>query len=538
MNSPKYILATIAVFTITIYSLSGQVISDPDDYLYKMLDIWEGKGYLNNLPLLRPYPFQIIEKSLEKIIKKGNSKDKGTAKSILKKLNSSNFSVKGGIDKGIFFHPSSLYELWFTDNNLYQRIGADLSFIGKYSDLFSASGRWGSFLSQNPESKFSPEWTSVKEDLSSGGAKIELTGIPISVEQAWSGGIALGTENLYFQTGLMRTSFGPFYDNETIINGECPEAGHFSFNYRSKYFSFTELLLELTAKYAANTDGSLYTLKNQSKEAGYPSKYMVLQLVEIYPVPWAKLGFVQMVLYGGRFDPLYLIPLQYLTFSQIYIGDYDNSLMGITAQISLPSNLRWNFAFNVDDWNFNEMAKFNFNSGQNKFALQTGLSYTPILSFLQKAEFYYLLITPYMYTHSSFQPINYLTYTNNGKGIGSILEPNSDSLYLRLDISPFNNISINILLQYVRHGEGSYYDDGFDSAGNVNFYGASTFLSQNIIEKNMQMGCSFMVPINLGGFSVTFHAGYTFERIMNKDLIKSDSPAIYHIFNLKVSVSY
>ncbi|MCR5171500.1 MAG: hypothetical protein K6B73_01375, partial [Treponema sp.] len=56
-------------------NLFAQVSVDPTDDFYKYAQNWELKGYIESLPLLRPYPASTIKAILEKVIDCNNKHD-------------------------------------------------------------------------------------------------------------------------------------------------------------------------------------------------------------------------------------------------------------------------------------------------------------------------------------------------------------------------------------------------------------------------------------------------------------------------------
>ncbi|HUV07769.1 MAG TPA: hypothetical protein VMX75_08580, partial [Spirochaetia bacterium] len=76
--------------------------------------------------------------------------------------------------------------------------------------------------------------------------------------------------------------------------------------------------------------------------------------------------------------------------------------------------------------------------------------------------------TPYTYTHYAHGGIPYLSYTHEGQGLGSVLEPNSDRLTLTAWLMPLTWLDLDLWGSLIRHGnasenydrgDGSYYDD-------------------------------------------------------------------------------
>jgi hypothetical protein len=255
--------------------------------------------------------------------------------------------------------------------------------------------------------------------------------------------------------------------------------------------------------------------------------------VDLRAADWLTVGFVQTVIYGGRFDPLYLIPFQDLAGTQTYSGDYDNNLLGLYARFYPLTGLTGALFLYIDDLNMNEILKLNFSSNQNKIAFQAGLAWSPAHPTAPRFTLDYLLLTPYMYSHLTREPITYLTYTHDGHHLGSTLEPNSDQLTLKAALFLHRLLTAELSARYVRHGnysvaadvpdqwEGTVWDDGLDPSGVVTFYGDSTFLDQDVLERTLQLSCALdsRLPLPRLAAELRAEAAYTFETIKNRGFV-------------------
>ena len=105
------------------------------------------------------------------------------------------------------------------------------------------------------------------------------------------------------------------------------------------------------------------------------------------------------VVWGGRFELLYMLPFAVHYYTQGFAGFPDNSFIGVSGGIKLPESVRVDFIAYFDDMAFNDLIKLNFNT-RMKFAFQTGVSWTPNLRYLTRLGFDAMMVTPYTYTHA------------------------------------------------------------------------------------------------------------------------------------------
>jgi hypothetical protein len=402
-------LCTIAVGTgawsLTIY--------DPNDRIYTYLSAWDEKGYYDPLPMLRPYPPQLVRSCLEQVAKRGNDVDRAIAGEYLSALDGEGalLAFKPVDDSllhvGVDFSGEEFVNTAAADT--FFRPGGELSLSGKLGPAVQFSGMTGLWLWDKYESNFIPYRTEESIFYSNGGgASLTLGGTTYNLPSLWKGGLFIGSGNLFFQAGLMRSSFGPFFDTSAVLGPQAPEAGHFSFTWQGGWFSLSSVLLELNASVAVNPASPLgqdilYSLSGGAT-GFFPSKYLILHSAQVQPFPWISLGIIQSTVFGARLDPLYLIPFGVLADSQIFSGDWDNSLMGLYGRIRLPWNLTADLSLYVDDLNSNQAIQLNFNSGQDKLALHGGLLWTPELPVLLRLSAEYLILTPWKRPGSRFGP--------------------------------------------------------------------------------------------------------------------------------------
>ncbi|HUX22906.1 MAG TPA: hypothetical protein VMW69_16840 [Spirochaetia bacterium] len=505
-------LVVVALLLVSLADfVSALVVSNPNDPIYTQLDLWQGRGLISHLPPLRPYPIQLIRTLLEEVDRTGTPADRWTAQSYLKQMT-------GFLNA----HPELTHRSQTDFNHYYSRSGLNLNVNGTLGKLTTMSLRASLLLVTEPYGSLFPAYTRDSRDILSDWSDLPLLGIDFHVRQSYFGGIAVGNDRTYFQAGLMRSSYGPFFEDGAVLSPFAPEGGHMSFTWREKSFTYTMLFDELVA-----TD---------STGAGvFPGKYLALHSVDVYPTSWLTLGAIETVIWGGRFEPLYLLPLTEYYYSQGILGFPDNSMLGLSGSIRLPYSLEADGLLYIDDINFDQLVTFHFNT-KYKVALQAGLKWTPSdLGLLSRVKLGYLMVTPYTYTHEQFTALtnpNWQNYTNQGQLLGSSLPPDSDRLSLEVLTRPLPALQVSLFARMIRHGNasegiagggnGSIYDTGFVN-GVPTFQNETRFLTQADIERTYQAGVSADYTFDTGFGTFNGTGSYTYQYVKNANLVPTDT---------------
>ena len=525
------------------YSASAFNLTNPSDQFYRDINFWQERGYLGNLPPLRPYPEQLAFELLKEVERKGSPGEREKAQYYMEKL-------KGTLS----IHVDTQFISRFTSSGYRWDAGAlgvIKGTLGPYVSLWHTIGGYlidgyqqSNFIGRDVYEYGNRQMHDTKPDWASIGS--------LKPQTSYTGLTALGTSNIYVQAGLARSSFGDFSKDGLVVSPKAPEQGHFDFVLLKDTFSLTSSTLELTA---STNDGS----------GIYPEKFLALHSFNWQPVHWAELGFIEGLIYGERIEPLYLLPFSWLFYSQGFVGFVDNSYMGASGRFSLPGNVEINGILYVDDAHFNDLIRLNFDT-KYKVGLQAGINWSPGKQWLRRMELNYSLISPYMYTHwdspatnrASYSTttdyansINYENYTHLGENLGITLDPNSDRISFSYVSEPIKNLSFELGGTYIRHGNGSrnpegnliysktdntedgispngdIFDDGVDSDGTIltNQSGYSTYLlSQPVIEKITQLSLSGKYRLDTGKTGeFSCEIGYTIENIQNGRLEGPDT---------------
>ncbi len=536
------LLAAMALVSAPGWAL---VTADPNDAVYRDLDRWQQQGYLEPLPSLRPYPTQLIVSALEEVAAKAGPVDVELARSYLDAL-------QGGL-LGVPLHASASYLFQDKQGNVMNRLGLQADGSGLIGDLVGYSFR-GRLVADDSTAEVFPRWaddyeaTLANQTPNTGtrsSLPISFGGEPFSGYGVLNGLASFGTDRMWIQGGLVQSSFGPVLESP-ILGPQAPQAGHFSATYRGSWFTYTNLVEELVAYYMVSPTGVITQIS--SSTSAYPQKYLFLQTFNLSPWPWVQADIIQAVVSGGRFSPTYLLPLVPL-YTQAYLGDWDNSFAGGFFQFNLPFGIRPSLLLYIDDLDLKKLLQLNFNTDGNKVAIQAGLSWAPPLSIPVQASVTYTAITPYTYTHFSYDTLNYLQYTNLGQQLGSILPPNSDQWTLRAEVIPLSWLRLDLWGKLIRHGNGSDYGSGvvvgngsiYDDGslnGPITFLNQNSFLTQAVLEKDEQIGIDCTADLAYIGLRGELTVSYTLEGVQNRDLNPAAPNELNNILGFSLSFGF
>ena len=509
-----------AVLLVCAIFAGAQTIHDPNGEIYRDIERWSVQGYIKEfLPVTRPYPMPVIDAILDQVAAYGDTEAQNRAAAYREVL----------APGARFIHPG--FESYLDGKNSeYGFIGGPFAegafrlnsiLNGSYNLTFYGltDEAGGNF---NVPGTYSP-YQDFVYDVSNIGK--------IQIAQNWTSLFSIGNSNIYFQGGLARASYGPFYDNGVVVGPQAPRAGHFGFVYRQPRWSFEILYMAISASDDFGT-------------GIFPNKSLIIHTINFRPVQKLELGFTQSLVWGGRMELLYLVPFTFLFASQTIIDFDDNAQLGLYFNWKPFNTFNVKGIFYADDISFN-----GFFTGDMKIkaAGELGITWAPFKSVLSRLDFDYTAVFPYTYTHWSLpkdyiyekgKP-NYMNYTHLGKNIGPDLEPNSDRVSVRSSWNTFKGVDLNVSGYLIRHanasagkdditgspvygtpgeGDGSIFDHGTatlpgsDTGApkydmNPHIYG--WYLTQDLIESRLgcTIGISWKYPTKFGVFSLTGEYG-------------------------------
>ncbi len=507
-------LAAVLTLVFATAFAFGQVAADPLDYFYDDLEVWEASGIVNNLPAARPYPLPLVKTILQTVLERGDATQRRIAQSHFDRF------------FGRILTWGYKAELATDTPTGRREMDISLSFdfnlpIEEYVTASVSVDGWAT--NKLPDMEVQPAWKGSSRDIIEDNAKVGPFWILPSVNSS----VAVGTDEYYLNLGLMRGSFGPFR-NGTIVGEQALHSGQYNFAANKEKWGFNLSLYGISA-----TDGEGETVA--------PEKYVSVHTIEWRPLSWFNISILESIVYGNRFEPMYILPLSPYMISQGNTGFVDNSWLGGMFTVKPLEGLRIDGTLYADDLSFNDIAHLKFDT-KWRLAGQIGAKYAPRKSgIFTLVDLDYTMVTPYTYSHKNgedldMEAINYQNYTHYGQNFGAALDPNSDKVNLRLKLRPLEDVDFDIVGILIRHGNVnenieskwaneyvSNPDNKYNTSGTIlnssgsevgHAYNYSTpLLTQDHVQYIWQTGFDALcrLPILKTGGYIVFRLGYRFE---------------------------
>lgn len=530
-------------FSLPVFA---QYSADPLNPIYDWFDIWEGRGYLRDMPVFRPYPENVLVPALKRVQAVGDAESRAEATRFLEQL-----------DEPFELQLHIVQQSQLSNDVLSLKAGAGLTMHGRISDTITASGSITGVLLDDQEASLYPQGERTDWDIMDDWSTVPLFGRDVASLTQVNSSFAWGTESLFLHAGIMRRSFGPIHGDGVVLSSSARQApgvvtswqrGNFQWSAGLFSMTATQPFEELTPFNESNTDlvenaggnpvGLLYNPQD------YPGKYVFIQDFRYSPYNWLTLAFFESATWGPRFEFAYLLPVKWAFHAQGSISFADSSKMGVSAEFRPRPNLHIPLVVYVDDASFNNLVRLTFDT-KLKLALHTGIFWRPEHPVIRNISLDYLALLPYMYSHDgeggfyALEPI-YTNYTHQRESLGPGLEPNSDRTTISATLRPLQRLDVTLTGRLMRHGnasegverigafnhDGTIWDDGrfyrfrldgdelFVRRGGLSFQDELRFLNQKHIERTWQSGIelSYQLPVKESrrlGFSI--EAGYLFE---------------------------
>jgi hypothetical protein len=364
------------------------------------------------------------------------------------------------------------------------------------------------------------------------------------------------TYDPFFRTAVSLKDDGKFFDHFTgYIRYEVPmrwlslmvgkESVRQGFGFVDNLF-FSGMLpysmIKLDMKYkAVGYTFSYGNIKGDSMGVDVPNKMISTHRVDVKFAKWLRTGFYESVITSNTaFSFVHFNPLSFITSADLNTGGIEtfksNSLLGFDVEMKPFRNVVVQGTLLVDDFNFASISKDDYTSNDNKFGYQAGVMWNDAFTldgFSGAME--YTRLDPFVYTHRD----NKQQFTDWGYSLGHQLPPNSDEIALKFGYNVMPRLSVNVLMQFQRSGEGFTYDSlgniDINYGGNINhgenFSGKSKnkFLQGNRVNRSVVTLGVKWEPVRQWVMDLGYR--YRFE-----DLIYASKKGKDHFFYLKLGV--
>jgi len=550
--------ALLAALIVLPLCAGAQTLVSPHDPIYGHLRLWEQRGLIDWLPPLRPLPAPIVRGALQRVADSDYPADRLLAARLLARYfgplpvqglaqvaRRSKAPIAAGGEPADGAQPAQLA--------VQLAAGVEMP-VGDHAGFGLAARTLAISAAPTPAA---PELAHDPFDPGAPGDDTTILGEEFDVQVELAGNafvgaseLGTGTDTWYVQAGFGRSSFG-FGEDSPIVSSAAAPAGYLAGTYRGPWFAYSAMFLDLIAKYGicssatidrgfCGAEGERYSLRARArKDPGFhPSKYLVVQSLSFYPAEWLELTALQSVIFGGRLSPTYLLPVFPALYTQMQLDDYDNAFVGAAARVRLPYGAQASAVLYVDDVNLTRIRRFDFDSDQNKMAVDLEASIAPPLPVLTVLAARYRMVTPYLYAHHP-SALDYLQYTHDGRHLGTLLHPNSDEILVRARAFPIEWLGVDLSLRRVRHGGpagGSVWDHGLVD-GTFVFTGPSTFLKQDVLEHLLQARAGMEAHVDLEPVELRVALAYTYQQVSNRGLVPgADEQA--HLIEVSTAVRY
>lgn len=516
--------------------LFAQVSVDPDDTFYTLVEAWEIRGLIDEVPPLRPFPIKNIRDILQSVMENGNERDKRNAELYWEKVTGKPWNLSLQTD---LTYKKDAEKEGFGDAHvgIYPDFNGDISL---FDEFVSMGYSIGLAAYNNNVSDYLAVYENDSHDAIHDAASVG----PLEVYLDMNDILAVGTKNIFAQIGIYRSGYGPFINSGLALNDNSYHRTNLSFTTVNPRWSYTQQYSTMGATLCY--DGSDLA----------PDKYMAFHALEFKFLPQLSVAYYETIVFGRRLDPSYLIPAPFMVAQGIG-GFNDNLQMGLIIKYRPYKGILWATDIFVDDISVDDVVKLDFDT-KIRVAFKTGIIYTPVDSYCSRLALDYTVITPFTYTHWDYDDpnrdctisshcFNFQNYTNNGVPIGQSYPPNTDRIALTINFIPVPPLHIQVMSSFMRHANvcesytteeavallrsapGTYSTDGsinthanMGSSGSIGSHidtawDKLNYLTQPnrmyVLQEGFSVDYSFK-KYNWGQFSL--HASYLFEWVKNR----------------------
>ncbi len=552
----KRVFLCILIFFIGGGISFAQYSADLNSEIYRDIELWEGRGYIRQLPIFRPLPETVLVDLMRQVMKKGMFADQQKAKLYFNKLtrlyfsgdiytfHSLNFSSKNGEQNKSKWYGSGAIQANFLSFFASPLVSISVGFGGKLVANKDDKSSVNEIRRVHAGNRYLNKTEEIPDSFKLGTAE------PITFRGFWNArtSFSVGKPNIFMQAGLMRRSIGPFFDDGLIVSSRAPQTGSIFVHWRGKYLAATWGLFMLTSRQEYK---KFKSPKDFAPSYSYKfNKVFFYNSLSWFITPNIEFNIFEAVMFGDL-NFAYLLPIKIIYaidgLSSFVSG---NMFLGFSFDFRIAKTVKIPIIFLVDDVNVNDLVRFKFDT-KIKVAAQTGLTWTPQNSVLRKLRFDYQIVLPYTYSHSRDGKTLYSTqynttnHTVQGQHLATTLKPSSHRITLEAVIAPVEVFELGFALRFMQHNnpsegilkgpknDGSIIDDGYyskayDGKEGPSFQNRNGFLSgliEHTIEPSIFLGTNIPIFTNTTLYA---DASYTYRHTINNNLISGDV-AMEHI---------
>lgn len=489
--------------------------SDVEKNFYSDVIFWKLNGYVEKLPLIKPYSAAEIKRILFSVKEKGSEKEKARAQKY----------EEAFLGKFISFESDFSYSLqgkYFAGEKrgnilLSHSASSALKMYGMKTFGETFSLRYAAF-SYGDYNYFSPHFTRSAEHNYIHGFSLKKNDFALFFEGETL--FCLQKNNLKFRAGLSRMEYSDTLFHSLILSSSAPPFLNAAFSYEGEKLRYTKVAGLLgAANYAG---GGKYL----------PIKLFSFQALEV-PLLDSRfiLQFFEGTVWGSHAGVQYFLPLPQFIMSGV--GGFEaKTLTGGGFRAKFFPYLQLDFDFLVDSFELKPLLKANAEKAALRGAFSLSLSYAPPQSYMRKLSVRYEHSRPFTYTSSNTlnDEYNLLDYTNFGMCMGLSDFTNFHAVEMEMIFDILERMSILVKTRVVEFANA--WESATDAerkhaapfrgdAGSESLKSRSNFLTQSHVMRLCQ--CSLGTQVNalsLNRMKLSFEASYLFEYVQNEGVEK------------------
>jgi len=306
-----------------------------------------------------------------------------------------------------------------------------------------------------------------------------------------------------FKIGRDRVNLGYGF-SKTLMDNYAPPIDYLSMQLNYSLFSFSFLHGKLL--------GGSSISEGRRKIV---DKYIAYHRLGINFSKHLQFGVGETIIYANRnIDFSYLNPFNFYKSAEHSNQDRDNSMLFFDFKNNSFAGLMFYGIFIIDDVDFSKLGTKWYG---NKFLYDFGITYEPFPElFPLTFGIQYIRIKPYVFAHR-FTDNN---YTSMNFGIGTNIQPNSESIIFDLKYKPHFRVDLELLYQYTQHGENEV-----DYKGNViENYGGDILVGHRLGDSdNVNFLNGIIEKTNLLIFIAKYEPIKNYFFTLKTDIIKMNS---------------
>lgn len=411
---------------------------DANDDFYEASFSWYANRIISELPQTKPYPLPRVKAILDEVLASGNESEKAQAQKFYERIFGKYWNVSASVKTENIFERQEFSDKRKKDSYV-GRIPFDTKIFGDalFKNAWTLGWKAGvdfRFLDTRKENllfRYAP----LENDRFVKTLSLHKN---VALDFLLDAIASYTNEKISVATGYARNGLQLFRDDSLVLSSSSAHSPFASFSVDTKRVDFLFSFKALEAS----------SVKDNSYRFG---KFLNFAAIRFLLGKHFYVSLYDAVVYGGRFDPSYFIPVPHVLITNAN-GYDDNVTMGAAFQWNLASSFVWTTELAVDTIDWTMLTHLKFNS-DNRLAAKTELLYAPRSAILKFVSFDYTIVAPYMYSHwNNGDAFEWTSHANGERSLGTSLPPNSDMARLKVRLEVLKGFFLETHALVARHG--------------------------------------------------------------------------------------